>query len=429
MTAAEKAASVQAPDQEPVQETVILLGSDTPIGLAVVRDLGRHGYRTVGIGRSATALAGFSRHCHHHVARRDGEDGLLAQIMALAEAWQATYLLAVGESDLLFLNRHREALETKIKLLIPSADKLAQVLDKAVCQAHARAVGIEVPRTLLVSSLDEARAAASELSYPVVLKWADPNRVASGLAKAGLALVKTAYAQNTAALLDRLTPYAPLAAFPMIQEYCPGHGLGQMFLVEEGRVLLEFQHERLHEWPPEGGVSTLCRSVPLSRHREARARSRALLARLRWSGVAMVEYRYDPGDERYYFMEINGRFWGSLPLAIAAGVPFAAGLVAANGKGRADPSCPSRAYGSVTACYWIPETKRLLRLFLQRRAIQDPFYRPDPLASLWTYVSLPFRPSTHWFVFQLSDPRPFFADLMGVLAKLWAMIRSDKRAD
>jgi predicted ATP-grasp superfamily ATP-dependent carboligase len=399
------------------QEVVILLGTDTPIGLAVVRDLGRHGYRVIGIGRRRNALAGASRYCHHHAVRAEGEAGLIAQIRALAREYHARSLLAVGESDLLLLNRHRNELETQIRLLAPRAELLLQVLDKATCQEHARAVGIAVPRTRRFSSLEEARKGATGISYPAVLKWSDPHEVSDALEKAGLPLVKTGYARDAEDLLAQLAPYAAVGVFPMVQDYCPGHGLGQMFLVQEGRILMEFQHERLHEWPPEGGASTLCRSVPLGEHREIRSLSRALLQRLQWTGIAMVEYRYDPDSERYVFMEINGRFWGSLPLAIAAGVPFAAGLVAHCGNSRRLLPLP-HDYPMLTACYWIPETKRLLRLLFQRQRIRDPFYRPDPLRSLLSYLTFPLRPSSRWFVFQLTDPKPFFADAASVLAKL-----------
>src|SRR3546814_5071829 len=69
-----------------------------------------------------------------------------------------------------------------------------------------------------------------------------------------------------------LSKYASLGIFPLIQEYCPGTGLGQMFLTLNGDVLVEFQHERSLEWPPEGGSSAICRSVPLERHAQLRAR-------------------------------------------------------------------------------------------------------------------------------------------------------------
>lgn len=399
------------------KEAVILLGTDTPIGLAVIRDLGRHGYVTIGIGRRKDALAGASKHCHHHAVREDGEAGLIAQIKALAKQHHAGYLLAIGESDLLLLNRHRDELEALVKVVAPSADRLAQVLDKSTCQNHARDLGIAIPQTRCFTSLEEAREAAAGLTYPLVLKWSDPHEVVEALEAAGLELIKTDYAQDPADLLERLAPYAAIGSFPLVQDYCPGHGLGQMFLVREGEVLMEFQHERLHEWPPEGGASTLCRSVPLDEHREARERSRALLRRLKWSGVAMVEYRYDPKDGRYVFMEINGRFWGSLPLAIAAGLPFAAGLVAHCGEGNRHFKLP-RDYPALTACYWIPETKRLLRLLFQRQKIADPFYRPAPLTALLSYLVFPLRPSGRWFIFQLLDPMPFFADLTAVFAKL-----------
>ena len=50
--------------------------------------------------------------------------------------------------------------------------------------------------------------------------------------------------------------------------------------------------------------------------------SRALLERFRWCGVAMVEYKIEQSTGTAYLMEVNPRFWGSLQLAIDAGVDF-----------------------------------------------------------------------------------------------------------
>ena len=396
--------------------TVVLLGTDTPIGLAITRELGRHGHRVVGIGRSVHALAGASRYCMHHSVRASGgETALVAQIMELAERHAATCLVAIAEGDLLLLNRHRDRLESSLKVLVPTSDALSLVLDKAKCQVEAAAVGIRTPRSLSPASV-AAVCADGELSYPAVLKWADPNAVAPVLSKAGLPLHKIDFALDRAMLLAKLAPYEAVGVLPMIQEYCPGHGLGQMFLARDGEILLEFQHERLHEWPPEGGVSSLCKAVPLTEHVEARERSRALLRRLRWTGVAMVEYRYDPATRSYAFMEINGRFWGSLPLAEACGVPFASGLVSACAQGAGVPYY-RRDYPLLVCVYGIPETKRLLRLLLQRGATADPLYRGDPWASLLSYLTRPLRPSTRYYVLALTDPRPWFADVSSVVAR------------
>src|SRR5206468_12795896 len=50
--------------------------------------------------------------------------------------------------------------------------------------------------------------------------------------------------------------------------------------------------------------------------------ARTLLEALQWHGVAMVEFKRDARDGLPRLMEINGRFWNSLPLAIASGVDF-----------------------------------------------------------------------------------------------------------
>ena len=47
-----------------------------------------------------------------------------------------------------------------------------------------------------------------------------------------------------------------------------------------------------------------------------------LLDSIGYQGVAMVEFRRG-SDGQDYFLEINGRLWGSLPLALHAGVDFA----------------------------------------------------------------------------------------------------------
>ena len=48
---------------------------------------------------------------------------------------------------------------------------------------------------------------------------------------------------------------------------------------------------------------------------------RKLVAAVGWHGVAMFEFKLDD-EGRYCLMEVNGRFWGSLQLAIDAGVDF-----------------------------------------------------------------------------------------------------------
>src|SRR5262249_20375978 len=90
-------------------------------------------------------------------------------------------------------------------------------------------------------------------------------------------------------------------------------------LVENGEILSSFQHERVHE-PLGGGRSIYCRSVPVND--AMLEHSRRMLKYLRWTGVAMVEYKWEASTGAFALMEINGRFWGSVGLAVAAGIDF-----------------------------------------------------------------------------------------------------------
>ena len=90
--------------------------------------------------------------------------------------------------------------------------------------------------------------------------------------------------------------------------------------MRRGEPLLLFQHRRIREYPISGGVSTCCESMPLDP--KLRDWSVALLKAMNWDGVAMVEFRYDEASGRAVLLEVNGRFWGSLPLAVHAGCDF-----------------------------------------------------------------------------------------------------------
>jgi predicted ATP-grasp superfamily ATP-dependent carboligase len=109
---------------------------------------------------------------------------------------------------------------------------------------------------------------------------------------------------------------------PLVQEKISGEGRGVFLLMWEGEVKAAFCHRRLREKPPWGGLSVLSESLPLDR--ALVERSAELLRTVSWNGPAMVEYKIDEREGEAKLMEVNGRFWGSLQLAIDAGVDFPA---------------------------------------------------------------------------------------------------------
>jgi predicted ATP-grasp superfamily ATP-dependent carboligase len=392
---------------------VIVLGIDTPIGLSVVRELGMRGVPVYGIGRCENAIGAASRYCLAASVRP--ANGALEQwLPQLIAKVGAKALLAISEDDLIALAAMPDVIEG-CQILTPRAGPLRIVLDKRETLARAAALGIDIPETWQPAEADDFPARAAALAYPIVAKWPDPPRVVAALAAVGLPLHKAEFIGDAAALLALLERTRGLKLWPLIQQYCPGSGLGQMLFIDQGLATLRFQHKRLHEWPAEGGVSTLCRVEASALHATQMAKSEALLKAIGWQGPAMVEYRYDPVNGRYALMEINGRFWGSMPLATHAGAHFAweAYRRAVLGEtSEAPPHCEG-----LRARYMIPETRRLLRLLFGRGRIADPFFTAHPVKDLIAYLAGFLDPNMRYFVFSLSDPGPFLADAKAVLFK------------
>jgi predicted ATP-grasp superfamily ATP-dependent carboligase len=113
---------------------------------------------------------------------------------------------------------------------------------------------------------------------------------------------------------------------PLLQQFVHGNGQGvHLLLGGDGELVAEFAHERLRDYRPTGSGSVLRRSV--AANPRLVDSSLRLLRHIGCRGVAMVEFRIDSRTDEAYLMEINGRFWGSLQLAIDAGVNFPSLLV------------------------------------------------------------------------------------------------------
>lgn len=384
----------------------IVLGIDTPIGLTIIRELGRRGVPVIGVANSAAALGLRSRFLQRGLVRATGEGDLIVQLEELIAG--PACLFAISEGDIKLLNRHRLRLG-RYQLMFADHTRMERVLNKDQTYAAAAKVGIRVPRTAQPGSMAEVRAISAQLKFPVVLKWANPNEVIGVLGRAGLALEKTHYCYAAAELEAYLTPYAQVGCYPLVQEYCSGYGLGQFLLMRDGRAHYTFQHQRLHEWPPEGGVSSLCESLPPAEHAELMGKSASLLRELDWEGVAMVEYRHDPVTGESALMEINGRFWGSLPLAYHAGAPFPWLVYQMFGL---QQEVRQQIYLARVRCrFMAPESKRLARILLHPSAIADRTLSFRRLPELAQYFADFFRPRTYYYVFDWRDPSPFFAEL------------------
>lgn len=407
--------------RESERPVVILLGIETQIGLTIVRELGQRGVRVLGLARDTHAPGIYSRFLWKAVVRAGENAALVEQVQHLAQVHAPAFVMAISETDIAFLNRHRADFPGA-RVLVPEAGKMAIVLDKARTRMIAEKVGISVPRVWPIESMGHLESMRGVISFPVVLKWANPLAVMGALRAAGLSIDKYRYCYQWDELESYLAPFSAVGAFPIVQEYCPGHGLGQSIFMHNGTPLLLFQHRRVHEWPPEGGFSTLCEGIAPSEHLELQRKSIALLQEIGWEGPAMVEYRYDPKSDRAWLMEINGRFWGSLPLAHYSGAPFAWLTYSVLGLGAANER--HEVKGGLRCRALVTEAKRLLRILFAPSRIQDRSLRFSRTKECVGFVADFFSLRTRYYVFAWADPKPAIYD---AVFSLWRRARSALR--
>jgi len=282
--------------------------------LAAVRSLGKRGLDvTVGeSSRVATSL--FSKYCRRRVVYPSVHKHPAAFLTFLhQELTGRSYdlLIPMEEETLLLLAQHRDELAPLTRLPIPSYQTIHQVRDKGWLLRHASQEGIPIPRTFWVKDSKDLKAVTDTIPPPWVIK----PRVSSGA-------FGIAYVERKQDLSEAYHKVHQRFPFPLIQERIPpaGEAFGVSALIDHGnQVKACFTHRRLREYPVRGGPSTLRESV---RHPQIEELGIRLLRSLRWYGVAMVEFKVDPRDNQPKLMELNPRFWGSLALAIHAGVDF-----------------------------------------------------------------------------------------------------------
>ncbi|MEH6648960.1 MAG: hypothetical protein V7707_02920 [Motiliproteus sp.] len=396
---------------------VIILGTGTQIGLTLIRELGQRGCHIIGIGRSKDSIGLSSRYTKQRFLWPQADEQQQVEFLnQVAATTGARFLLCISETDILFLNRNRDRL-IGVTPLIPSQENIEKVLSKEHTAELAAVMGISSPASHTITSLEQLDGLLPDLDFPVILKWSNPHAVMAKAAAEGISLEKVIYCHSQQQLRDQLSTYQPLEAFPMIQAYCPGYGLGQFFFMHKGAPLLRFQHRRLHEWPPEGGFSSLCASVGLDQHQSLQQQSIELLRQMNWEGPAMVEYRYDEATGHAVLMEINGRFWGSLPLAYYCNVPFGWYSYQVLGLGNI-PTEMGVDYKNLRCRNTLIEIKRLIRILFQPQKIKDKSLSFNALEELWEFIGGYFDPRMRYYIFSLSDPKPLLADWLAMAKKI-----------
>lgn len=301
---------------------ILVTDGDNRASLAITRALGREGHHVVVGASHRPSLAGVSRYCRQHIVYPDPSShprAFVQHLLRCAQDLRPDVIMPVSEITTILITEQKQALSRFSRVPFPDSEIVKQAADKAYVLKLAAALDVPIPETVFLekpSHIQEKRNKWLQLGYPIVIK---PSR-SRYLTHSGWMYGKVNYAKDQDELIEMLENLAPEAYPLLLQTRIVGSGVGIFFLANHGKIISIFSHRRLREKPPSGGVSVLRESFPVDP--KLQDYSQRLLQALGWHGVGMVEFKKNDYTGEYELMEINGRFWGSLQLAIDAGVNF-----------------------------------------------------------------------------------------------------------
>ncbi|KTG08524.1 hypothetical protein AUR64_17755 [Haloprofundus marisrubri] len=315
-----------APEREADPPRVLVLDGDGPAALRVVRSLGRKGVPVTVGGTSRTGLGMFSRYADDRYVYPDPSTDYRRFVDDLREYLAANDIFAVmpvSDMSSLVCSHHKAELEaTGTKVAVEDPETFDKVYDKGAFFELAADLDVPTPETRQQKEYTDVVDLASGMSLPAVVKYRSKTVLDGGKAHTDL-IDDVNYVETEAALISTYQVLVGRNSHlkghePIVQEYIPGETTATVVLADEGEVLAQFQERRVRTYPSSGGNSAVLESM---RDEKMQRYAEEVIEALEWTGPAMVEFM-ETDDGEYYLIEVNGRYWGSVPFAVACGVDF-----------------------------------------------------------------------------------------------------------
>lgn len=230
------------------------------------------------------------------------------------EGW---VLLPMQDEVVELVSRHTDRLAAHYRLVTPPWEVLRWAHDKRLAYHVAQEMGIPYPKTWYPAGEEDLR--ALPVTFPAIVKPTISIRLQHAIGRKALP------ARDPS---DLLAQYRRAAAIMgqqgiLIQEVIPGRGNSQYSVAafcKDGEIVAAMTARRTRQYPVDYGLSSsFVEAIEVPGLLET---ARALLRRLRLSGLVEVEFKHDARDGLQKLLDINVRPWGWHTLCIACGLDF-----------------------------------------------------------------------------------------------------------
>lgn len=297
-----------------MKKPVLILGAGLRLTLVIARSLHRQGIPVIVAPTTLGEPPIKSRAIQKHVPLPDFKskpDDFIKELIALIKVEGIDMIMPTGDGSIAAIAQHYETLTKLVHVGSPPPHITERVLDKRLTLAAAQKCDIPIAASRTVGKISEIGSTIEGLRFPLIAKPA---------IRKGANTYRIRYFITAEDLFESISKDPEWLSGGLLQEYIPGIGKGIGILMHKGSPVVMFQHRRLKEYPYTGGVSVMAEAEAVDPTLGNLAVK--LLREIEWQGIAMVEYRFNPDNNTFALMEINGRYWGSLFLPIQAGIEF-----------------------------------------------------------------------------------------------------------
>ncbi|MFW5973772.1 MAG: ATP-grasp domain-containing protein [Natrialbaceae archaeon] len=381
----------------------IVVPSGSPnSSVAFHRSLGKRGIHTIAVSEREDAPSFTSRYCGESVVVPDPASDLTGYreaLLSLAERPGVRTVAPLREEDAFVLAKYRSAFERTSTVFAPSFDQLAVAHDGLRLRDLAAEAGVPVPETAAFDEVDDwDRELIVKPRYAVLSDEYLPRRSTDGLEGTGNPeFVEPGLKPDESRLREEM------GHLPLVQEYVRGPQYSFRALYDDGEPVVTSQKRLVRGYKYARGPSVFHRAVDRPGLAES---GTALLDALDWHGPASVQFIRDSDSGEYKLLEVNPRFWASVPMDIAAGVDYPHYFwQLANGHESVDQ--PTYEAGTATHRLVGEGVHMLSVLFDEYPVVERP-----PAGRTVGQILHSLYAHPHFDLLDPRDPRPFVSDLL-----------------
>jgi D-aspartate ligase len=296
----------------------IVIGLDSMQGLQSARILSGHEVPVIGIASQSDYYSSRTNACEEILFVKTRGPKLLGLLERLGPTFKTKpVLFPCQDKNVLTISRNHQMLEQWYHVILPPSEVVEMMMDKVLFYRFAQKAGFPIPPTFFLHCKKDAEYAATQLTYPCILK--PPSRPGSWTTHTKL---KAIIADNPEQLLAQYEHYHEWAEVLIAQKLVEGDDSNlyscNCYFDAQAEPLVTFVARKLRQWPPKTGTSCLGEEV---RNDEVLQETVRLFREVNYRGLGYVEMKRDESTGKHYIIEPNiGRPTGRSAIAEAGGV-------------------------------------------------------------------------------------------------------------